>query len=123
MFPIWNTEYRKWLHSVYNLERTESLMIKSFKGGNSSDLAQFYLFGTQGRLPTTILVPLRRKLSIIEAASSVQSLRVPPGNRFEFLQGKELWASIRVNNHWRLLFKWEKGCATEVFLDPHTYEV
>ena len=59
----------------------------------------------------------------MHAAASECDLRVPPGNRFERLQGKLTgWCSIRVNKQYRLIFKWRAGKAFDVYLDPHTYQ-
>lgn len=47
---------------------------------------------------------------------------VPPGNKFEHLNGKlKGWCSIRVNRQYRLIFRWEQGEARCLYLDPHSY--
>ena len=58
-----------------------------------------------------------RKLRILDAATSTDDLRVPPGNRLEKLRGDRAgqW-SIRVNDQWRLCFEWRDGDAREVEL-------
>jgi len=58
-----------------------------------------------------------RKLRILDAATSLNDLRVPPGNRLERLRGDRAgqW-SIRVNDQWRLCFEWREGEAAEVEL-------
>lgn len=63
----------------------------------------------------------RMKLEILSAAVSIQSLRVPPGNRLEQLHGKRKGQySIRINNQWRICFVWQEGNATEVeIVDYH----
>ena len=62
------------------------------------------------------------KPDIIHVAKEEQDLRAPPGNRFEHLRGKlKNWRSIRVNRQYRLIFQWEAGAASKVYLDPHTY--
>jgi len=51
-------------------------------------------------------------------------LRVPPSNHFEKLRGSlDGWHSIRINEQWRLIFRWDdsRGEATEVYLDNHSY--
>lgn len=56
-----------------------------------------------------------RKLLIIDAAESLDDLRVPPGNRLEKLKGdRKDQYSIRVNVQWRICFKWSGGDAYEV---------
>ncbi len=66
-------------------------------------------------LPRTVQEPARRKLKLIDAAVSLESLRVPPGNRLESLRGdrRGQW-SIRINEQWRICFRWEHGDAFEV---------
>jgi proteic killer suppression protein len=57
----------------------------------------------------------RRKLKAIDAARAIEDLRVPPGNRLEKLSGdrKGQW-SIRINDQWRVCFRWESGDAHDV---------
>lgn len=52
----------------------------------------------------------RRKLKVIDAAPSIDTLRVPPGNRLEALRGdrRGQW-SIRINDQWRICFRWKDG--------------
>jgi proteic killer suppression protein len=57
----------------------------------------------------------QRKLAILDAAESLQDLRVPPGNRLERLSGaREGQHSIRINDQWRVCFRWSDGDAYEV---------
>jgi proteic killer suppression protein len=62
----------------------------------------------------------RRRLMVIAAATNVQDLRVPPGNRLEQLKGDlaGFW-SVRVNDQWRIIFKWTDGNASEVKLTDY----
>jgi proteic killer suppression protein len=56
-----------------------------------------------------------RKLLIVDAAEALQDLASPPGNRLEKLTGsREGQHSIRVNDQWRICFRWERGDAYEV---------
>lgn len=49
----------------------------------------------------------RRKLLMVHAATKLESLRVPPGNRLEALQGdRKGQHSIRINDQWRVCFRW-----------------
>lgn len=74
------------------------------------------------KIPSNIESALFRKLQILDAAIHESDLRVPPGNRFEHLQGNlSEWCSIRVNKQYRLIFRWEDGVAQDTYLDPHTY--
>lgn len=58
-----------------------------------------------------------RKLRILDAATGIDDLRVPPGNRLEKLRGDRAgqW-SLRVNDQWRLCFEWRGADAYEVEL-------
>lgn len=56
-----------------------------------------------------------RKLLILDAAESLDDLRVPPGNRIEKLKGdRQGQNSIRVNDQWRICFVWSDGDAHDV---------
>ena len=56
-----------------------------------------------------------RKLLLLDAAESLEDLRVPPGNRLERLTGnREGQYSIRVNQQWRICFRWSQGNADNV---------
>jgi proteic killer suppression protein len=59
----------------------------------------------------------RRKLRLIQAAVAMEDLRVPPGNRLEKLRGDRAGQySIRVNDQFRICFRWVEGGAVEVEL-------
>ncbi|AKC71492.1 type II toxin-antitoxin system RelE/ParE family toxin [Pandoraea oxalativorans] len=62
-----------------------------------------------------------RKLQQLHAAMTLGFLRVPPGNRLEALRGKRLGQySIRINDQWRLCFRFEAGTAFDVeIVDYH----
>ncbi|KZN13606.1 type II toxin-antitoxin system RelE/ParE family toxin [Marinomonas sp. TW1] len=73
-------------------------------------------------ISTNIAKALYRKLEILDAAKAEADLRVPPGNRFEHLEGSlKGWCSIRVNKQYRLIFRWKDGVALNTYLDPHKY--
>ncbi len=67
------------------------------------------------RLPPDIQEAALRKLQLVEAATEVTDLRVPPGNSLEALKRdrKGQW-SIRINSKWRICFKWRDGHAEDV---------
>lgn len=62
------------------------------------------------RLPQDIQDTALRKLRLLNAARRIEDLRVPPGNRLEALQGDRAgqW-SIRINDRWRICFRWDEG--------------
>ena len=63
----------------------------------------------------------RRKLDMLHAATELGDLRLPPGNRLEALKGRrDGQHSIRINDQWRLVFRWEDGGAHDVeIVDYH----
>jgi proteic killer suppression protein len=63
----------------------------------------------------------KRKLEAINAAGRLEDLKVPPSNRLEKLKGDlKDFHSIRVNDQWRVIFKWRAGDAQEVrIIDYH----
>jgi toxin HigB-1 len=75
-------------------------------------------------IPADPMDRLFRKLQMLDDAATDQDLRVPPSNHFEKLSGKlKGFHSIRVNQKWRLVFRWdgERGEASHVYLDDHSY--
>ncbi len=57
----------------------------------------------------------RRKLRQLEIAGRLEDLRVPPGNRLERIAGDRTGQhSIRVNEQWRICFRWDRGDAHDV---------
>ena len=58
---------------------------------------------------------VKRKLDMIHYAARLGDLRAPPGNRLEALYGElEGWHSLRVNDRWRILFRWTDQGARQV---------
>ena len=76
------------------------------------------------RIPSDLEARLFRKLQMIDDATTDADLRVPPSNHFEKLQGNLAgFHSIRINQQWRLIFRWDggKGEAADLYLDDHSY--
>ena len=73
------------------------------------------------RVPPSVRKQLFRKLQMLDAACDIRDPRIPPGNRLKRLEGDRFGAySIRVNDQWRLCFRWLDGEAREVeFCDYH----
>jgi toxin HigB-1 len=66
-------------------------------------------------VPTDILRTAYRKMMQINSAQSLNDLRSPPGNRLEALKGRRKGQfSIRVNDQWRVCFRWQLGEAHDV---------
>jgi proteic killer suppression protein len=73
------------------------------------------------KLPHNVHRVALRKLVQLDAATTLDDLRVPPGNRLEKLRGSRAGQHrIRVNDQWRVCFRWERGDAYEVeIVDYH----
>jgi proteic killer suppression protein len=73
------------------------------------------------RYPADLRRTMLRKLVALDAAEALEDLRVPPGNRLEKLKGDRAGQhSIRVNDQWRICFRWKDGDAHEVeIVDYH----
>ena len=69
------------------------------------------------RFPPNVGRAVRRKLDLLNGASNLKDLRLPRGNRLETLRGDLFGChSIRVNDQWRLVFRWADGNAHDVSL-------
>lgn len=93
-------------------------MIISF---GKSDTEQIWLGNQVKKLPIEIQNVGRRKLRMINNSINIADLRIPPANRLEKLSGKlKDFYSIRINDQWRIIFKWSAGNAFEVeIIDYH----
>ena len=93
-------------------------MIKSYRCRDTQRLAggQF-----SRRLPQAIQRAAARKLKMLDAAVTLDDLRIPPANRLEALHGdREGQHSIRINDQWRVCFVWTDGHAHDVeIVDYH----
>lgn len=72
-------------------------------------------------LPTEVQEITRRKLRMLNNSQNLTDLMIPPSNRLEKLKGTlKNFYSIRVNDQWRIIFKWKNGNADEVeLIDYH----
>ncbi len=71
--------------------------------------------------PSDFLPVAWRKLDMLRRAVTLHDLRVPPGNRLESLKGnREGFHSIRINDQWRIVFRWSQGSVYDVqIIDYH----
>lgn len=93
-------------------------MIRSFK----DRVTQTVFNGECPRgLPADIFKVARRKLEAVNAAARLQDLRVPPSNRLELLKGdRKGQYSIRINDQWRVCFRWtDEGAVDVEIVDYH----
>ena len=92
-------------------------MIKSFR---DKETEKIFSRQRSGKLPQNIQRMARKKLVILDAAPELNDLRIPPGNRLETLKGdRKGQHSIRINDQWRICFKWSDGDAYEVEINDY----
>ncbi len=92
-------------------------MIKSF---SDKETEKVWLGIRSARLPGEIQGVARRKLRMLNAAQDINDLRIPPANRLELLKGSKGYHSIRINDQWRIVFKWANNDAFDVqIMDYH----
>jgi proteic killer suppression protein len=66
-------------------------------------------------LPRNVQQTGRRKLRMLNNSQNLMDLKVPPSNKLEKLSGKmNDFYSIRINDQWRIIFKWDEGNSSEV---------
>ena len=73
------------------------------------------------KLPLEIQSIGRRKLRMINNSQNIQDLTIPPSNRLEKLKGQfKDYYSIRINDQWQIIFRWDNGNASDVeIIDYH----
>jgi len=93
-------------------------MIRSFA---DRETERFYATGKSRRLPPDVLRRAAMRLTQLNAATQVEDLRLPPSNRLEALRGGRAGQySIRVNDQWRVCFRFAGGDAFDVeIVDYH----
>ena len=90
-------------------------MIESFGNRLAENLFYDRLSRDVRRLAAELRRAARRKLLYLHDAGELGDLRVPPGNRVELLRGKLAgYHSIRINDQWRIIFRWKSGNAEDV---------
>ena len=93
-------------------------MILSF---GSKDTDKIWKGERVSKLPNEVQEIGRRKLRMLNNSQYMNDLKIPPSNRLEKLSGNlRDFYSIRINDQWRIIFKWQNGNATEVsIVDYH----
>ena len=93
-------------------------MIKSFR---DREAERIFARQRSRKLPSEIQRIARRKLLQIDAATRLETLRVPPGNRLEALSADRAGQhSVRINDRWRICFVWREGDAYDLeIVDYH----
>ncbi|NIR32202.1 MAG: type II toxin-antitoxin system RelE/ParE family toxin [Gammaproteobacteria bacterium] len=92
-------------------------MIRSFRDKRTRDL---FVTGRAARMPRDLARRAVRRLEYIEHATCLDDLRVPPSNRLHALRGDRRGQhAIRVNDQWRVCFRFEDGHAYDVELTDY----
>jgi proteic killer suppression protein len=96
-------------------------MIKSFKDKTAQDIFDGLNSKAARRLPNELHKKAGRLLDLMNGTSRLDDLKIPPGNRLEALSGDlKGFHSVRINNQWRIIFRWSDGNAEEVeIVDYH----
>jgi proteic killer suppression protein len=95
-------------------------VISSFGDSRTKDLFQRKSSARARKIPEDVRGRALDKLDILDASVSLEGLARIPGNRLEALQGDLAgYHSIRINDQWRIVFKWEEGAAKDVRVDDY----
>lgn len=96
-------------------------MIESFGNALAEDLFEDKKSRATRSFPADLHRVARRKLLYLHDAADLRDLAVPPGNRLQPLKGRFAgFHSIRINDQWRIVFRWSGGSAFDVqVLDYH----
>ena len=96
-------------------------MIESFGNALAEDLFEDRRTRATRAFPPDLRRVARRKLLYLHDAAELRDLRVPPGNRLESLRGDLAgFHSIRINDQWRVVFRWQGGNAFDAqIVDYH----
>ena len=96
-------------------------MIETFGNALAEDLFDDTITKATRAFPPNLRRAARRKLLYLHDAAELGDLAAPPGNRLEALKGdRKGWHSIRINDQWRVVFRWSGGNAFEVqIVDYH----
>lgn len=95
-------------------------MIRSFADKLTADVFYGEHNARTRRIPPDVMRAVSRKLAQLDATVRLDELRAPPGNRLETLKGdRSACHSIRVNDQWRIVFRWEADGAQDVELTDY----
>ena len=95
-------------------------MIHSIADETTADLFRERNTRAARRIPREIWRATKRKLKILDVAAGLDDLRVPAGNRLERLKDDQAGRySVRINDQYRMTFRWEQGNAYEVRVEDY----
>ena len=114
-----NTSYQRTVRAgqgitldVINAWHYYNTVIRSFK---DPDAERIFKRERSRKLSQNIQRTALKKLLVLDAADALADLRIPPGNRLEKLSGdRKGQHSIRINDQWRICFRWRNGDALDV---------
>lgn len=96
------------------------MSIRSFKDKATADLYHGRNTSRVRRFPENVISAALRKMDVLNAAHKLDDLRSPPGNQLEALKGDLAgFHSIRVNDQWRIIFRWNNGAHDVSLADYH----
>jgi len=108
------------LHGYRVSDIIQLMAIRSFRDSATEDLFHGRKTSRVRRFPSDIVRVALRKLDVLNGAHRLDDLRSPPANRLEALRGDLAgFYSIRVNDQWRLIFRWEDGVHDVSLTDYH----
>ncbi len=95
-------------------------MIQSFRDETAADLFRDRNTRAARRIPRDLWRVVQRKQKLLDAVGRLDDLMIPAGNRLEALKGNRSgWHSVRVNDQYRITFRWESGHAHEVCVEDY----
>ena len=95
-------------------------MIRSFRDETTADLFRERNRRAARRIPRNVWRVVQRKLKLLDAAARLDDVRTPAGNRLEPLGGDQAGRhSIRVNDQYRVTFRWENGHVYEACVEDY----
>jgi proteic killer suppression protein len=95
-------------------------VVQSFRDETTADLFRERNTRAARRIPRELWRVVQRKLKLLDAAAQLSDLLIPAGNRLESLKRNQAGRhSIRVNDRFRVTFRWEKGNAYEVCVEDY----
>ena len=95
-------------------------MIRSFRNDTTADLFRERNTRAARKIPHDLWRAVQRKLRLLDVAARLDDLAIPGGNRLELLKGDRAGRhSIRINDQYRITFRWESGHAYEVCVEDY----
>jgi len=95
-------------------------VIQSFADETTADLFRERNSRSARRIPRDVWRSAQRKLKALDAAARLDDMKIPAGNRLEQLKGDQAGrCSVRINEKYRMTFRWENGNAYEVLVEDY----